>query len=190
MATLDLEDVPLNWKPNGAVLLDLDWQWRQKTLGTLTNLVEGISNTDTTLIVPSLLKTFIVTSSANSPPLGQVQSTPTVVTIALGSCLVVEGEPMTVTGITGPDPTTYNYTLTVVRGTSQDTGANGTVQFPYAVPAAHAATAPVSVLMYFSLWEYLKSWLDAAGFDAVNARGRDSAIFSSKISGQLQANAS
>lgn len=169
-----------------AALMDYDWAWRNQAYTPFASLITAIDANATSLTVSAISKTFTVTTSPNSPPYGQVQSVQTPVTITPGSCLTLDDEPMTVTAVSVADAN-GNFTLTVVRGISQNTVVNGTISFPFAVPVPHAAGAIVNVLQYFSPWERLRqrAWIPELQA-AVTARGPQSAIFQSVASGQIQ----
>jgi hypothetical protein len=185
-ASLPLVTVDFSFSVNPAVLADFDAYWRSQSLGVVGTLITGISDTDTNLVVSGISKTITTTTSPNTPPFGQTTTSQTIVTVTKGTCLAIEQEPMTVTNLAGPDAN-GNFTLTVLRGSSQVTPTNGTVSYPFATPAAHVAGTSINVLQYFSPWELIKQkGLIPLAQAAVAARGTDSAIFQSTASGQLQ----
>jgi hypothetical protein len=186
LTTLPLVTINFSFSANPAVLMDFDYYWRSLTLATVGTLITQVDANATSLVVSAITKTVTTTISPNTPPLGLTQTTSSLISIASGTCLSLDGEPVTVTTISAPDAN-LNYTLGIVRGTTQATPTNGSISFPFAVPAPHAAGTAINVLQYFSPWELIKQvGLVPLAQKAVSARGTDSAIFKSVASGQLQ----
>jgi hypothetical protein len=144
----------LNLTLSAAVVIDLNTVWLQHWGATAGTLQSAVADGDTTLTL---------------------QRVPD---LAVGAAILVDNEPMTVSGVAGS-------TLTVAR---YATAFPFLAALPTPPTSAHAAGASVYVLNFATPWEMianlaLRPWTQ----QMVNGLGAASATFGTFVSGSLSA---
>ncbi len=191
MPTLSLWNVSLGLATTPTVLSDINTYWMyqvyQSAQGitlkadaaatdnsiTISTLTPGIGGYRAGLLAQAQITNgFRVQSSAGAPML------------SVGSCVVIDQEPMTITAISGPDGS-GNYLASVSRGQTQTTPA-GATDFPLAVSTIHANGALVSILKYATPWEMVRvECLAPYALQIVQWMGLNSANLTSTINGNV-----
>ena len=191
LPSLSLWNVNLGLATTPTVLSDINTYW----ITQVYKAAQGITlkadtgSVDSTLSVSSLTPGIggyqaglqALSSSVNGfrPSLSSVAPI-----LAVGSCFVIDQEPMTITAISGPDGS-GNYALTVSRGPTQVT-PNGNTDLPLAVTAAHASGAQLYPLKYATPWEMVRiECLAPYALQIVNWMGLNSANLTSSINGTV-----
>lgn len=150
--------VQLNIQMPYAIFQDIDADWRTQIQGTVGSLSTAIATTDTSLTLASAT------------------------TIASGTCIMIDQEPMTVAS-----DVTNSATVPVSRGTSQ-TSTLGTNSYPSAVVAAHNANSTITVLTYSTPWSKIAlEGFDPYSMSIVQKRGQKSYTLSSTVTGTVTA---
>lgn len=188
---LSLWSVNLGLATTPTVLSDINTYWISQvyksaqviTLTTATGSVDGTITVSG--LTPGIggyqagLQSIVSSASGFRPPVSNMAPT-----LSVGSCFVIDQEPMTITAISGPDGS-GNYTLTVSRGPNQTT-PSGTTNLPLAVTMAHAAGAVIYPLKYATPWEMVRvECLVPYAQQIVNWMGINSANLSSSINGSV-----